>query len=32
MTQKDYVIQAMIRNGGYATFQKLNNTVDFSTW
>lgn len=32
MTQKDYVIQAMITNGGYATFQKLNNTVDFSMW
>lgn len=32
MTQKDYVIQAMIANGGYATFQKLNNTVDFSMW
>ncbi len=32
MRQKDYVIQAMRTNGGYATFQKLNNTVDFSTW
>lgn len=32
MKQKDYVIEAMLRNGGYATFQQLNQTVDFSTW
>lgn len=32
MKQKDYVIEAMERNGGYATFQQLNALVDFSTW
>lgn len=32
MKQKDYVIYAMEKNGGYATFQQLNNIVDFSTW
>lgn len=32
MTQKEYVIEAMRRNGGYATFQQLNQMVDFSTW
>ncbi len=32
MKQKEYVIDAMKRNGGYATFQQLNNLVDFSTW
>lgn len=32
MKQKDYVIHAMEKNGGYATFQQLNNIVDFSTW
>lgn len=32
MKQKDYVINAMKSNGGYATFQQLNNLVDFSTW
>lgn len=32
MTQKEQVIEAMKKNGGYATFQKLNNSVDFSTW
>lgn len=32
MKQKEYVIEAMKRNGGYATFQKLNETVDFSSW
>ena len=32
MTQKDYVIDAMLKNGGYATLRKLNGTVDFSTW
>lgn len=32
MEQKEYVIEAMERNGGYATFQKLNNSVDFSEW
>ena len=32
MSQKDNVIDAMRRNGGYATFQQLNQIVDFSTW
>lgn len=32
MKQKEYVIEAMRQNGGYATFQQLNNLVDFSTW
>lgn len=32
MSQKDNVIDAMRRNGGYATFQQLNRIVDFSTW
>lgn len=32
MSQKDNVIGAMRRNGGYATFQQLNQIVDFSTW
>lgn len=32
MTQKDYVIKAMEQNGGYATFQQLNQMVDFTTW
>lgn len=32
MKQKEYVIEAMKRNGGYATLQQLNRMVDFSTW
>lgn len=32
MSQKDNVIEAMRKNGGYATFQQLNQIVDFSTW
>lgn len=32
MKQKEYVIEAMKNNGGYATFQQLNAIVDFSTW
>lgn len=32
MAQKDDVIKAMEKNGGYATFQQLNNVVDISTW
>lgn len=32
MKQKDYVIKAMEQNGGYATFQQLNQMVDFTTW
>lgn len=32
MKQKEYVIEAMKQNGGYATFQQLNCLVDFSTW
>ena len=32
MKQKEYVIEAMRKNGGYATLQQLNNIVDVSTW
>lgn len=32
MSQKDNVIEAMRQNGGYATFQQLNQIVDSSTW
>ncbi|MCD7745983.1 MAG: hypothetical protein LUI13_12015 [Lachnospiraceae bacterium] len=32
MTQKDYVIDAMRKNGGYATFRQLNDLVDVSSW
>lgn len=32
MLQKDYVIEAMRANGGYATFQQLNKLVDCSSW
>lgn len=32
MKQKEYVIEAMKKNGGYATLQQLNAIVDFSTW
>ena len=32
MKQKDYVIEAMQQNGGYATFQQLNQCIDFSSW
>lgn len=32
MQQKDYVISAMEKNGGYATFHQLNQHIDFSTW
>ena len=32
MKQKEYVIEAMKKNGGYATFQQLNRLVDFSDW
>ncbi len=32
MKQKEYVIEAMKSNGGYATFQQLNYLVDVSTW
>ena len=32
MSQKDNAIEAMRKNGGYATFQQLNQMVDFSTW
>ena len=32
MKQKEYVIDAMMANGGYATLQQLNQIVDFSTW
>jgi len=32
MTQKDYVIDAMRKNGGYATLRQLYSLVDVSTW
>lgn len=32
MTQRDDVIIAMEKNGGYATFQQLNRLVDTSAW
>ena len=32
MAQKDFVIEAMRRNGGYATFRELNQLIDFSLW
>lgn len=32
MTQIDQVIDAMRNNGGYATFDQLNQSVDFSSW
>lgn len=32
MTQKDEIVIAMEKNGGYATFQQLNKLVDISGW
>ncbi len=32
MKQKDYVIEVMRKNGGYATLRQLNSLVDVSTW
>ncbi len=32
MTQEQQVIETMRELGGYATFRRLNATVDFSTW
>lgn len=32
MKQKEYVIKAMQNNNGYATFQQLNQSIDFSSW
>lgn len=32
MQQKDYVINAMENNGGYATFRQLYQMIDFSAW
>lgn len=33
MGKQDYdVIEAMEKNGGYATFQQLNQIIDFSSW
>lgn len=32
MTQTKQVIEAMLANGGYATFGQLNQILDFSTW
>lgn len=32
MKQKEYVVQAMEKNGGYATLRELNGIIDFSEW
>lgn len=32
MTQTEQVIEVMRANGGYATFGKLNQLIDFSSW
>lgn len=32
ITQEQQVIETMRREGGYATFRRLNEIVDFSTW
>lgn len=32
MTQTEQVIEVMRSNGGYATFGKLNQLIDFSSW
>lgn len=32
MQQKEFVINAMQKNNGYATFQQLNQSIDFSSW
>lgn len=32
MSQKDDVISAMVKNGGYATLKQLNKLVDISGW
>ena len=32
MTQKEQVIEALVRNGGFATFSELNRLVDVSSW
>lgn len=32
MTQQEQVIEALRSHGGYATFRKLNEVLDFSTW
>lgn len=32
MKQKDQVVAALERNGGYATFSELNHLLDFSNW
>lgn len=32
MTQKDQVVVAMEKNGGYATLQQLNRIIDTSSW
>ena len=32
MKQKDYVIKAMLDNGGFSTLQQLNRDVDVSSW
>jgi hypothetical protein len=31
-TQEDAVIEALRRNGGYATLRRLNESIDFSSW
>ncbi len=32
MKQKEFVVEAMKKNGGYATLHQLNQMIDFSTW
>ncbi len=32
LTQEQQVIEAMRKEGGYATFRRLNEIMDFSTW
>ena len=32
VTQKEQVVTAMRKNGGYANFQQLNQTIDFTSW
>ena len=32
MTQNEQVIEALKKNGGYATLGQLYHLVDFSTW
>lgn len=32
MTQKEQVVTAMRKNGGYANFQQQNQTIDLTSW